>query len=387
MVMRMGGVALGFGRHRWGLGIKLLAHNPLRLAGAWAGLAVAVAIMFIQLGLLDGILNSQSAVASLVRGDLVVMNRVRTNLHNWNEFEPVRLPQIAALPAVQSVIPLYEGVASLRERTTGALRRITVFAFPAGAVPLDIGDAGEIARRLRTPGSVLFDRLSRPIYGAVRQGADIELDHRHYQVAGLVEIGPDIVSDGAVVMREGDWLAANPSEKPIMGIVRLKPGVDPGVAREQIEQALPGDITVMTPQQAKQREIRFTLGAAPIGILFGIGVLAGWLIGAITCYQTLFSEIIDRLPQYATLRAMGFSDRYLQRVIYEQAALLCSGAFAAGIGAAWLIDLYVAGKTALPIEVTYNSAAWTFVLTAGMTAISGWTAMRLISRVQPAELY
>ena len=50
------------------------------------------------------------------------------------------------------------------------------------------------------------------------------------------------------------------------------------------------------------------------------------VIGAITCYQILFNEIVDRIKQYATLKAMGFSNAFLRRIILEQALLLSCGA-------------------------------------------------------------
>lgn len=374
-------------RHRWGLGLRLLAHDRLRLLGSWAGLAVAVTIMFVQLGLLQAILDSQSLAATLVRGDLVVMNRIRSNLHNWNEFEPVRLSQISALPQVQSVTPVYEGIVSLRDAQSHALRNIVAFAFPPEAPPLAIGDADAIARALRVPGTVLFDRLSRPIYGAIRQGQDIELDGANYRVGGFVEIGPDIVNDGAVVMSEGAWLAAHPSDKAIMGVIRLNPGEDVAAAEREIQAQMPDDVQIRTPAEIRQRENDFTLGSAPIGILFGIGVLAGFVIGAITCYQTLFNEIMDRLPQYATLRAMGFSDLYLQRVICEQALLLACGGFAMGLVLALAANAYIGGAAALPMRLSLNSTLWTLALTTGMSLLAGWIAMRLLASAKPDELY
>ena len=49
----------------------------------------------------------------------------------------------------------------------------------------------------------------------------------------------------------------------------------------------------MTPAQLRAREDGATLQAAPIGILFIVGVLAGLVIGAINCYQLMFNEVSD----------------------------------------------------------------------------------------------
>ena len=116
-------------------------------------------------------------------------------------------------------------------------------------------------------------------------------------------------------------------------------------------------------------------------------MLAGFVIGAITCYQTLFNEIMDRLPQYATLRAMGFSDLYLQRVICEQALLLACGGFAMGLVLALAANAYIGGAAALPMRLSLNSTLGTLALTTGMSLLAGWIAMRLLASAKPDELY
>ncbi|MGY9106125.1 MAG: hypothetical protein ACKVG0_06280, partial [Alphaproteobacteria bacterium] len=110
--------------------------------------------------------------------------------------------------------------------------------------------------------------------------------------------------------------------RPIMGVIRLSQGANPDEVRANLAASLPDDVSVFTPDELHQREISFTLRSAPLGFLFGIGMFAGLVIGSITCYQILFNEIVDRLKQYATLKAMGFSNGFLRGLIVEQALLL-----------------------------------------------------------------
>jgi putative ABC transport system permease protein len=234
---------------------------------------------------------------------------------------------------------------------------------------------------------VLYDRRSRPIFGSIEAGKDVTLDAKSFHVGGFVDIGPDIVNDGAMVMSDGSYLAQNPTVKPIMGAVRLAPGTDKERIKRQIAEQLPKDISVFTPQEVRSREVAFTLRSAPIGILFGIGMLAGLVIGSITCYQILFNEIMDRIKQYAMLKAMGFSDGFLRRIILEQAILLSCGGFVFGIGVAWLVYTYVAGETLLAVQMSIFSGASVFVLATVMSIVAGLFALRRVATADPAELY
>jgi putative ABC transport system permease protein len=148
-----------------GLGIRLLAFGWTRLLVAFSAIAVAVVIMFVELGLLLSVLDSQALMADLVKGDLVVMSAARTNLHKWNDIDRIRLSQIAGLPDVERVVPIYQSTMGVLDPKDRVIRRIVVMAFPPSNVPFTIGDADEIARALQLPDTVLYDRLSRPIFG------------------------------------------------------------------------------------------------------------------------------------------------------------------------------------------------------------------------------
>ena len=128
-------------------------------------------------------------------------------------------------------------------------------------------------------------------------------------------------------MSEGDWLAHSPKAKPIMGVIHLRPGASAETERRAILASLPPDVVVLTPAETAWRESMYTLRSAPVGLLFAIGMLAGLVIGMINCYQVLYNEVSDRLPQYATLKAMGFASKFLHRVILGQAVVLAITGF------------------------------------------------------------
>jgi putative ABC transport system permease protein len=370
-----------------GLGTRLLAFSPLRLALASGGIAMAVTIMFVELGLLLSVLDSQARVAALTRGDLVVMHRARSNLQKWTEIPETRLAQIAAHPEVERVASVFGGVGVMRNPRDERARRAMVFGVPADDQPLAIGDPAEIARALRIPGAVLFDRKSRPIYGEVKPGDEVELDGMRFRVAGLVEIGPTIINDGAFVMSVGSWRRLYGESDPVMGAIRLKPGADPARVRAELQATLPPDALIMTPQEVHQREVDFTLRSAPIGILFGIGMLAGMVIGAITCYQVLFSEVSERLKQFATLKAMGFSGYFLRRVILEQALLLAAIGFGVGLAAGSAALTMLERETALAAGLSPSRIGFVLALTVLMCVLAGLLAVRRVEHADPAALY
>jgi putative ABC transport system permease protein len=121
--------------------------------------------------------------------------------------------------------------------------------------------------------------------------------------------------------------------------------------------------------------------------LFWIGTLVGFAVGMLISYQILFSELSDQLSQYATLKAMGYQNRYLVKVVLEQAVLYAL----LGYIPAWLLAhvvFYIIGEMALmPMSVSFSLTAISLGLTVLMCVGSALIAVRRVIAADPAELF
>jgi putative ABC transport system permease protein len=171
-------------------------------------------------------------------------------------------------------------------------------------------------------------------------------------------------------------------------MIRLRPGADLGRCQEQLR-ALYADehIQVLTRDELIAREQHFWTTSTPIGIVFGFGMFMGFLVGLIICYQILSSDIRDNLAAYATLRAIGYSNHFLTRVVIEEALLLAVLGFFPGwlasVGVFWVL----AGLTALPMTMTLPRILLLFGLTVGMCVLSALLAVRQALQADPAEVF
>jgi len=371
----------------FGVGAKLLVFQKMRFLMAASAISVAVIIMYAELGFFYGVLDSQTNITELVRGQLVVMHKTRTHLNKWNTLSRISLQQIEALPQVKEVIPIYKGGIQFTNLETNKTSRIIGYAFRPDALPLKLGNAELIARQLKQPHTVMFDSRSRAIYGDIKVNQKIELDGKIFRVGGFVKLGPNLVNDGTVILSDGDWLKGNYNKNPIMGVVRLKQGSNVNVVKNKIEALLLAEAVVFTPGGLKEREVFFTIRAAPIGIIFGIGLLAGIVTGISICYQVLYNTISDNTKQFATLKAMGFSNIYLLLLILEQAILLSVFGFIIGLALSFVLYDIISTQTALIIQFTWLRSLFIFSLTTGMCIVAGFLAVRRITRMQPAELF
>jgi putative ABC transport system permease protein len=369
---------------------EMLFHKKRRLIVSLMAVMFAVVIMFMQQGFFNGLNDSQAMVPPLFNADLVLMDHRREHMNRWNDLPVNRLAQAAALPEVTEVLPVYNGTFAFKNRLTGQGRRMFVLAFPPDSRALRLPELAALAPRLRVHGTILFDRKSRSIYGPVEPGAQVEMDERQYTVVGLFEMGPNFSNDGAVLMGEGTWLEAvnaATGEMPAWGLVRLRPGTNIAAVQARLRATLPKDTLVLTPEEMRQREVDYTIRAVPIGAIFGIGLIIGFIIGTIICYQILFNEITDHMPQYATLKAMGYSDGFLRRVVLQQALLLSIIGFVPGLLGGFGLYALLYEWTSIVMFQTLGRASLIFLLTVLMCVGAGMIAVKKVLRSDPAEVF
>lgn len=368
-----------------------LVHDKKRLALSLCGIAFAVLAMFMEVGFFNGLNDSQAILPPHLEADLVMMSKKKVHLNKFYKFWLSTLHRMLAHPEVVEVIPLFEGFAQLKNQQTGLYNAIAVLSFPAGtSPPLSIPGLESQFKDLRNSKAVLYDRKSRSIYGDIGRGTLVDLDGVKYEVTGLVSLGPNFSRDGYILMNSEAWLnhpGAGDANRPDFGLIRLKPGADAMELARRVKDELPDEVELLTPAQVAQREKHFTTSQTPVGKIFGLGLVVGFIIGVIICYQVLFNEIIDHLPQYATLRAVGYSNGYLAGLVLKASLLLSLLGFAPGLASAYLFYRAIESHSGIIMSLSWGRMGFVFCLTVLMCLLAGLLAVRRVLEADPAELY
>jgi putative ABC transport system permease protein len=121
--------------------------------------------------------------------------------------------------------------------------------------------------------------------------------------------------------------------------------------------------------------------------VFDIGVAMGFIVGLAICYQVLFAEIADRLPQFATLKAMGHTDSKLVRFVLVEAIYLALLGFAAGLVISLGLFRWIQNATGLTTVLRLSDAITVLALTVFMCGAAGLLASRRLLTVDPATLF
>ena len=378
------------------LGWLQLWHRKLRFAVALCGIAFAVMLILMQLGFRASLFESAVRYQRMLNYDVAIFSRDSQYIVAPEPFSKRRLYQALAVDGVASISPVYLGRGNWKNPDTLQTRIIYVIGMNPEDDVLNAPGVAEGRRVISLEDVVLFDDAARPEYGPipahVRAGEPVrtEINDREIHVGGLFTVGTSFGIDASLLTSADNFLRIfpnRPRNSIDLGLIRVVPGVDPAAVRDRLRALVPEDVIVMTRQDFIARETAYWNAATPIGFVFTFGSIIGLVVGTVIVYQILFSDVSDHLAEYATLRAIGYSNGYVSRVVVQQALILAVLGYALGTLAAVQLYGVTRNATKLPMELTPSRAGVVLVATIVMCAFSGFLALRRVRTLDPAEVF
>jgi putative ABC transport system permease protein len=242
---------------------------------------------------------------------------------------------------------------------------------------------------LQQPGEVAIDSAYFDRLGVTGQGVGFKADIRgnDVSVAAVTKnirsftTTPYVFAD---IKQVRDYIGI-PASFVSYFLVHLKPGADVQKAQADL-QAVSPSIEVLTTAQFRDRSREFWLFGTGAGAALFAGALLGVIVGTVIVAQTLYSSTKDHIDEFATLRAMGSSNRYLYTVIVYQALLNAVVGFCLASVVGWIVVWYTSSG-ALPVVITPTLMAGVLLLTVAMCIASALTAILKVVRIDPAVVF
>ncbi|MEL7502415.1 MAG: ABC transporter permease DevC [Cyanobacteria bacterium J06554_6] len=371
-----------------------LLHERTRLGVAIAGVAFAVLLIFMNLGFLGALILTATNFYEKFDADLFLMSPQSLEISTTTPFPRERLYQVAGIEGVEQVMPLYSDYVLWRNPIDRSSRAMFVYGVnPNDDVFLMPELRGPDARRqLKQPDTVFIDRLSRPEFGPQDIGTQTEADGRRVTVTGSYELGGGFAADGTLIMSDQNFvrlLSPRPLTLINVGLVRIEPGARPQKVAQRMRELLPADVNVLTKAESIQRDATYWITTTSIGFIFGLGVLVSFIVGTVIVYQILYTDIRDHLPEYATMKAMGYRSMYLFKVVLQEAVLLAVLGYLPGLLIS--LGLYQLTVTAtagtLPMRMTGSRVLFVLALTVAMCSVSGLISVRKAVTTDPADVF
>ena len=383
-----------------------LYHQKTRLLVAITGVAFSNILIFTQLGLRALLFEGITVVPENLKGDLFLLSKYAPNIGR-SFFRRVYLYQAEAINGVTTASPLYISQAEwidpqiLQSSDDNSAENNTysndvrILAFNPARPVFKSPEIDRQLAKLNTPNSILFDRLGQKQLGEIpqllsQQGEVTTLmDRQRIQVVGLFSLGSTVMDEGHVIMNDWNYgihQGKDKLEKVSVGILTIAPGVEPQQVIDSIRTSLGNEVKVLTREELVRGEQDY-IAQFPEGKILNFGATIGFIVGVVIVYQVLYTDVSDHLPEYATLKAMGYSDRALLTIVLQEALILAILGFIPGFFASYGVYQLLEAATRIPLVMRSYIVLQVFMLTLIMCALSGAIAVNKLRAADPADIY
>jgi putative ABC transport system permease protein len=378
------------------IGWLQLVHNKARLAAALAGVAFASVLVLMQLGFLGALIGTIKLPYDQMSADILISASDMNTLADGSPLPRQRMFEALSVQGVDSAAPLYYGKVDWKQ-PDGTIRNLDVFGIDPSAQTFRNPAINAHLSEISLSDVALIDARTRNVpknlFAGIAAGEP-------YRFRGE---GPHPHSGRHVRDRRrllGRWLSRRlgpdlPEAVPAAGCRGAEPHSRDARARrrcaavvEHLRATLPAyDSIVRTVEEAFAKDRAFQTTQRPVGLVFGFGVVIGILVGIIIVYQVLSTDVAEHLKEYATFKAIGYSQRFFLGIVFEEALILAVLGFIPGFLVSLGLYAMVAGVTGLPLAMTGPRVVFVLAGTLVMCALSGAIATRKLASANPADLF
>jgi putative ABC transport system permease protein len=364
-----------------------LFHDRLRFIAAIVGVVLSMVLVTVQMGLFLSFERMVTTMIEHAPADLWIVPLGTKSFEDTSLLDERERFRALSIKGVIDAVPIVIGFAQWRLPGGGTT--------PVFIIGSDIRDAGlhpwnlveGSLDALSIPNAVAIDQSYFEQLGSKGLGDTAEIRDQKAQVLAVTKGIRSFTTTPYVftpLERARSYVGITP-DKATYVLVHLADGTDVESVRSRLNETL-AKAEALTPAAFRSRSRAFWLFGTGAGAALLAGAVLGMIVGTVIVAQTLYSSTKDHLNEFATLRAIGSSGRYIYAVIIIQAVLSAIIGFciAAGIG---MIIVQATAETALPVFMTPNLTAALFLLTVAMCVFSAIFAIAQVMRIDPAMVF
>lgn len=364
-------------------------QNKKRTITALGGITFSILLIFMQLGLLNGARRTATMLYDFFTCDLVIVSDKYQYLAEADSFDIMRMIQTKVTPGVDEVFKIKINGGAWADTTTGLTCQALIFGIDADSTFIENAALRTGLTALQGDNAVLVDMYSHADYGDKSIGAQPKINDKSVVIAGHFVLGVTLFSDGAVVVDNSmfDRLVPGRSRTVTIGLVRITPGSDPDTVKQSLEQVLPDDVLVFKRDEMIKQEQDYFIAVKPMGIMFQMGVIVAFIVGVVVLFQVLSTDISNRINEFATMKAMGFSHFYIYGIGIRQALIFSTFSYIPALIMSIGIFKVILIAAHLHVAMTMNMALLVLAISICMCTISCVLALQKVRKTDPAELF
>ncbi len=369
---------------------RILTYEKGRTALAIAGVFMAILLIFAELGFFFAVPQGGMLLYDNMQFDLLMCSNQYEYQAQPGQFPRSQLDRVRTAPEVAQATALYFGSAKWRSGEDGKWPDVFVIGFDPRERIFKVDDINNQLGVLEKTDTVLVDSGTRPMFGPLTVGRVVKINDQTETIGGRYDLGTGFMGLGVILVSDQNFARLFPNrslDQVNLGPIQLKTGVDPDRAVAELRKLVSPAVQIFTRNALEAHEAAYWTTRTSVGLVFGSGLIISFVVGIMVIYQTLATQVSRQLPQFATLKAIGYANRFLDVTVITMSLLIVVIGFVpasvAALGLYWVIR----DETLLPVTMTPTRLGAVFAATLVMASLSALLSLGGLRRADPADIF
>jgi putative ABC transport system permease protein len=366
---------------------KNLLHDRLRFVITLAGVAFAVTLVLVQVGLFMGLLNKATVTIENASAQIWVTSKGTPNVDFAHTFPETAVLRVRGVPGVERADNLLIQFMNI-QLPSGAEEGGLVYAlddFTAWNLPWAVNEGN--VRDLKRGAYILMDRSAERRFGPFAVGEYREILGRRFKIIGTTTGAASFTTAPIIFMdfKNAQELLQTLQGKAQYVLVKVAPGADVGTVAAEIRRRLPYN-DVYAKDDWARRSRTYWVVSTGLGMNMGVTVFLGILVGIVVVAQTLYTSAVEHVKEFGTVKAIGGSNWDIYKILGEQALIAAVVGFVLG-GLLSLAMRPLMAKLYLNVLISPVFATTVFVGTILMCLGAAMLSFRRVATIDPALVF
>jgi putative ABC transport system permease protein len=368
--------------------LRILLHDKVRSLITLVGVIFAVGLIFAQMGIYLGLMQTSSVIIDNTPGDIWITSKNSKNFDFAQPFPEYLFHHASATEGVQWAEKLIVTWGLMKQKE-GGTEQVELVGFNPDT---GIGGPWEMAsgetRSLKNGNFAIVDESAMKRLGQIQPGDYRDVLWRRLQIVGISRgiksftTAPIIFTSYKLAQQLVVYLG---SENTVFVIAGVAPGQSVEAVVERLRKRLNGVDVYTKAEFSRKTRLYWTIETG-VGFSFLLTIVISFLVGMLIVGQTIYNSTMEHIREFGTLKALGASNSDIYRIIFSQALMNALVGYLASLIITMLsVGIYQA--SGMVMVITW----WVNLLVLGLTLVMCLTAafvsVRRIRKIDPAILF
>ncbi|HMK23669.1 MAG TPA: ABC transporter permease [Terriglobales bacterium] len=370
------------------LALKMLLHDKVKFFITVAGVAFAVTLVLVQVGLFIGLLDNATVTIENTHADIWVTSKETPNIDFAHQFSDSYVERVRSAPGVAKADNLIVNFLTI-SLPSGAQEGVIVYGlrnFRDWNLPWNVeeGNLNDLRR-----GRFLFlDDSAVRRYGPFAVNQYREIQQTRFKIIGRTSDAKSFTTTPIAFM-DFDRAQALSSES-LQGqtsyvLVKVAPGADVKAVKAEIQRRLPHNDVYLKDEWAR-RSRNYWIVSTGLGLNLFVTVFLGCMVGLVVVAQTLYSSTMEHIKEFGTVKAIGGGNGDIYRLLAEQATVAAAVGYLLGVAQAFAVQPLV-HKIDLKLMIPDAFLLVVFIGSLVMCLGAALISFRKVAGIDPALVF